>query len=402
MTPKHPLKIALVLHTYMEENVGIIKGIAEFERIHANWTFFLDDRAISAEDPDWLLKDKWDGIICRHEKVDLLEECVKRGIPCVDLGNLPPEDPRVPTLRLPGVPKLQPDERAVGHAGAEHLLERGFTHFGFCGFSNDTWARERRMGFVEALELVNFKCELMDTDYPGLADPRWHAKDVEKIGQWLRNLANVPHGIMACNDLRGHQVADAAMELGIVIPDEIAIVGANNEAVRAELTHTPLSSVPVNVFDWGYRAAEALNALIKGEFVQEMTFIDPLPVARRRSTDALAVEDTVVSDALSIIREEACSAIRADDLARRVNVSRSLLEKKFRLHLRRTPSEEIRAVRIAAVKRMLLDTGKTLAEISEETGFEHPEYLSVMFKRMTGENPRDFRFRNCPEKRYEK
>jgi LacI family transcriptional regulator len=399
MLAENPLKVALVLHTYMEENIGILRGIAEYERIHANWRFFLDDRAISAEDPNWILKDKWDGVICRHEKIDLLEECVKRGIPCVDLGNLPPKVPGDPRLRLPGVPKLQPDDRAIGHIGAEHLLKRGYTHFGFCGFSNDTWARERRMGFVEALELVNLKCDLFETKYPGLADPRWHAEEVQQIGRWLRNLAMIPHGIMACNDLRGHQVADAAMEFGIVIPDEIAIVGANNEAVRAELTHTPLSSVPVNVYDWGYRAAEALHKVMVGESVQEMTFIDPLPVARRRSTDAFAVEDSVLSKALSIIRKEACLAIRADDLARRVNVSRSLLEKKFRQYLRRTPSEEIRSVRIAAVKRMLLDTEKTLAEISEETGFEHPEYLSVMFKRMTGESPRDFRMRNCPGKR---
>ena len=399
MLVESPLNVALIFHTYMEENIYILKGIAEYERLHANWRFFLDDRAVSATDPEWLLKHDWDGVICRHEEIGLLEECQKLGIPCVDLGSLPPHDPEDKTERLPGVPKLRPSDRTVGHVGAEHLINRGFNNFGFCGFSNDSWAKERRRGFVEAVEAVGHECIVMESEYPGMANPEWHAKEVMAIGAWLKSLPKIPCGIMACNDLRGHQVADATIEFGLTVPDEIAIVGANNEAVRAELTHTPLSSVPVNGYDWGFRAAECLHSLIVGEPVEEVIYIDPMPVVLRRSTDALAVEDPIIAKALKIIREEACSAIRVDDLAKRVHASRSLLEKKFRLILRKTPSEEIRNVRITMAKRLLLGSDKTLAEIAYETGFEYPEYLSVMFKRLTGENPRDYRKRHCPEAR---
>ena len=132
---------------------------------------------------------------------------------------------------------------------------------------------------------------------------------------------------------------------------------------------------------------------MEGKLVEPLTYIEPLPVVVRRSTEALAIEDPVVKKALRIIREEACAYLRVEELAERVNVSRSLLDRLFRKYLRRTPQDEIRQVRISKAKKLLIETDLTLVDIAEQTGFDHPEYLSVMFKRMTSETPRDFRAR---------
>ena len=381
----HSKRIALVMLTRLEENISILKGIAAYERIHADWEFFLDDQAMSVQDPNWLFRNQWDGIICRHLIPTVLLEAARRGIPCVDLEDIP----RV----IPGIPKVRPDNRAVGHAGAEHFIDRGFKNLAFCGFDSEDWATERRAGFAEAVSLVGLDCFIHETTYSNQLTPGWDLDEQALIRAWIQQIPK-PAGIMACNDMRALQVISAIHDLEIRVPEEIAVLGANNESVRAELSHPPLSSVPLNTTEWGFNGARLLHALLEGREADPLIYIEPLQVAVRRSTDALAIEDASIVKALEIIAHEACSNIRVEDIAHRLNVSRSLLERRFRKYLRRTPQDEIRQTKIRRAKDYLIETDRTLADIAELTGFEHPEYLSVMFKRIVGENPRDFRQRN--------
>ncbi|MFW6352959.1 MAG: XylR family transcriptional regulator, partial [Verrucomicrobiota bacterium] len=327
----------------------------------------------------------WDGVICRHRDEAVLRACLERKIPCVDL-----DDSRPP---LAGVPKVRPDNRAAGHMAAEHFLDRGFAHFAFCGLGNELWSCERRDGFIEAVEAAGEQSALFETPYFNELNPEWDLSEKAAIRAWLKTLP-VPCGLFACNDLRALQVIEAAQEAELRIPDELAVLGANNETVRAELSHPPLSSVDLNALEWGHAAARILHAQLDDKTVPAETPIEPRQVVVRRSTDAVAIEDPAIAKAVRIIREEACQQLRVDELARRVSVSRSLLERRFRKILRRTPQEEIRNIKIRRTKQYLLETDKPLGEIAELTGFEHPEYLSVMFKRLTGETPRDFRQRH--------
>ena len=379
-----PKQVALILQTRLQENIGILEGIAAYERIHCDWNFFLDDQAMSVKDPNWLFRKDWDGVICRHLDPIVLKECAIRGIPCVNLEDMPHEDVKAP--------KVKPDNRAVGHVGAEHLIDRAYQNFGFCGYGNEDWSKDRRNGFLEALEAVNTTCSVLDTDYIKVLTPEWDIGEQEIISVWLRELPK-PVAIMACHDMRALQVISAAQQCGFRIPDDVAVLGANNETVRAELSHPPLSSVPLNAHEWGETAAMLLHLQMEHKPVERLTFIEPLQVVVRRSTEALAIGDPCVMKALKIIREEACDYLRVEELADRVNVSRSLLDRRFRKFLRRSPQDEIRHVRINKAKKFLIETDLTLAEIAEQTGFDHPEYLSVMFKRITNETPRDFRAR---------
>ncbi len=377
--------VALILQTRMEENTAILKGIAAYERVHGNWHFFLDDQAKSVTNPAWLFHQHWDGVICRHRITLVLEECRRRGVPCVDLDDS--------SRQIKGAPKIRPDNRGVGHVGAEHFLDRGFRNLAFCGFSSEDWSHERLAGFAEAIETVGLQCSVLETTYTHELTPDWDHSEQLRIMEWIHQLPR-PVGIMACNDMRALQVIAAAHELGLRIPDEVAILGANNESVRAELSNPPLSSVPLHAHEWGMQAARMLHGMMEGKQPELMdSFVEPMSVVVRRSTDALAIDDPTIVKALRIIAEEACRGLRVDDLAHRVNVSRSLLERRFRKCLRRSPQEEIRHVKINRTRKYLAETDKTLSEIAELTGFEHPEYLSVMFKRLTGESPREFRRR---------
>lgn len=362
----------------------MLKGVAHYQRTHQLWTSFHDDQARAESDPRWLKSGHWDGVISRHTTPGMVEMCAKLKIPLVDLNDIPP---------FPGVPKIRPDNVAIGHLGAEHLIERGFDRLGFSGFSNDGWSCERRDGFVEAVTLAGKECEVYDVNYPGDVTPEWAKAQVEGLADWLKRLRK-PVGIMASSDMRAQQILTAAHENNIMVPEEVAVIGANNDPIRCELSFPALSSVAPNAFLSGYRGAETLAELLAGRKPKSMDErIEPLGVVTRPSTDVLAIEDKALASALSFIRLNAFQDITVDHVVRHAYASRSQLEKKFRRHLGHSPQAEIRRVRIEKIKQLLLETDFPLKKIAEMVGFEHVEYMCVVFKRLVGESPGAYRER---------
>lgn len=369
----------------MEENLNLLHSLAKFKRFNAHWHVFVDDLGKGAEDPDWLLDQGWDGIICKEPSDELFRKARERSISCVDLS----DDEKV----RPGCPKIRPNNSSVGHLGAEHFIEKGFKHFAFCGFGNERWSCERRDGFREALELTGRSCSSFDTDYPGVSQPSWEFAEEDEMARWLDTLPK-PVAIMACNDLRAVHLVNACHQADLRVPEEVAILGANNDAARCELCAPSLSSIPVDVAEYGRVAGETLEALLKGTSPEQFAkpvLIDPVEVVTRRSTSILAVEDPSVAQALNLIRENACKGITVQGVAKAVHISRSLLEKRFRQYVGRSPQVEIRHAQVVRIKQLLVETEQSLAEIAEITGFEHPEYMSVVFKRLTHTTPSAYR-----------
>ena len=371
--------------TRFEECTPTLKGIAHYERTHQLWTAFHDDQARVETEPHWLRKKKWDGVISRHTTPALVQECTKLKIPLVDLNDIAP---------YPGIPKIRPDNVGMGHLGAEHFMERGHQHFGFSGFANDGWSCERRDGFLEALQLADRKCNVFDVTYPGDTTPSWDDEQIESLKTWLKQLPK-PVAVMACNDMRAQQIITAAHECEILVPEEVSVLGVNNDSIRCALTYPPLSSVIPNAFQSGYQAAETMSEMLAGQKPKDFDQrIEATGVMTRPSSDILAINDRNVALALSYIREKACQGISVEEVMKYAFASRSQLEKKFRHHLRRSPQAEIRRVQVAKIRQLLLETDFPLKKIAELTGFEHVEYLSVVFKRLTGESPGGYRKKN--------
>jgi LacI family transcriptional regulator len=376
--------VLLIFLTRFEECTAMIKGIAHFERTNQLWTAFLDDEARAETDPRWLRSKKWHGVISRHTTPALVKSCAELKIPLVDLNDTPP---------FAGVPKIRPDNVAMGHLGAEHFIERGFRHFGFCGFSNEEWAKERRSGFVEALGLAGHTCELLEVNYPGDLTPFWDVEQTETIAAWLQSLPQ-PVGVMASNDMQALQVISAAQSTGLLVPEEVAVLGANNDPIRCELAYPPLSSVAANPFQSGYQAAHLLTEMMAGRKPKDLDRrVEPVAVVTRPSTDVLAIEDKNIAAALGFIRQRACQGIIVDEVAKHAFASRSQLEKKFRRHLGHSPQAEIRRVQVAKIRQLLIETDFPLKRIAELTGFEHVEYMCVVFKRLAGSSPGEYRRR---------
>jgi LacI family transcriptional regulator len=176
------------------------------------------------------------------------------------------------------------------------------------------------------------------------------------------------------------------------VPEQVAILGVDNDDLICRLCTPPLSSVMPNAEAVGFRAAETLAKLMDGQQdVQPVSLLPPIGIATRQSTDVVAINDRAVADALQYIRLHACEGLTVDEVVGANKVSRSTLERQVRKFLRRTPQEEIRRVQVNRAQELLMTTKLSLEKIAPMCGFEHPEYLHVVFKRVTGQTPGEFR-----------
>ncbi|MCG8651110.1 MAG: substrate-binding domain-containing protein, partial [Pirellulales bacterium] len=216
-------------------------------------------------------------------------------------------------------------------------------------------------------------------------------KQQERIVQWLGSLPK-PIGIMACNDFRGQHVLEACREAKISVPEDVAVIGVDDDQVICDFCQPPLTSVIPAAERIGYEAAALLDQLMRGQTPADPhRTIAPLGINSRQSTDILAIDDVDVVTALKIIRDRACISLSVEQLLREVPLARSSLERRFRKYVGRSPQAEIRQVQLKKARRLLRDTDLPLAQIAALTGFKHSEYFSVVFKRETGQTPGAYR-----------
>jgi LacI family transcriptional regulator len=203
---------------------------------------------------------------------------------------------------------------------------------------------------------------------------------------------------MACNDMRGQHVLDACQRLDRAVPEEVAVIGVDDDAVLCNLCHPPLSSVVPNAERVGFEAAALLDRLMSGgQAPAPLQLIEPVGVRTRQSTDVLAIDDPGVAATLRFIRERAFHGCSMKDVIRRAAMSRSVLERKFRHYLGHSPQAEIRLIQLKRVKELLADSDLPLNEIATLAGYTHPEYMSVVFKRATKQTPGQYRAASNPD-----
>jgi LacI family transcriptional regulator len=289
-----------------------------------------------------------------------------------------------------GFPRLQSDNRAIGRTAAEHLRDRGFRHYAYCGFTAEAWAAERREGFTERLAQLGSPVDVYETFWRGRHVLSWAAEQGQ-LARWLARLPQ-PVGVFACNDVRGRHVLEACRRLGLAVPERVAVVGVDNDELLCRMSDPPLSSVVPDAYRLGYESAALLERMMSGQAVRDaVRFIAPRSVVTRQSSDVLAVDDPDVAAALRFIRAEACRGIRVADVLRRVPASRSILERRFKDGLGRSPHAEIRAVQLREAARLLEETDFPLKRVAAQCGIAHMEYLSYLFRREFGVPPGAYR-----------
>jgi LacI family transcriptional regulator len=281
---------------------------------------------------------------------------------------------------------VETDDAAIAGAAFDHLRGQGLSHFGYAGDDRFNWSRWRQDHFVRAAAAAGFDCAVC----PAVDRERW-GQQRAGTAEWLAGLPR-PVGVLACYDPRAREVLDACQAAGLRVPDDVAVLGVDNDELLCDLADPPLTSVVPNAARTGAEAAALLDRLMAGEPVPPTAhLISPTGVVTRQSTDVLAVDDPDVAAAVRFIRANACRGIGVADVLRAVAVSRRVLEVRFAKLLGRTPHEEIVRLQICRAKEILARTALPLAAVADRVGFAHPEYLSVAFKKATGLTPGAYR-----------
>ncbi len=280
---------------------------------------------------------------------------------------------------------------AVGKMAADYFLKRHYAHFAYVGDTRNLyWSQERQAGLCETARSAGAACSVYGTPSPK-ERLDWTAEQ-PRMGAWLKALPK-PVALFAAMDGRARQVLDACMAADIAVPDEVAVLGVDDDPFICEATFPTLSSIQTNGQQVGFLLAEHLDALMRGKRKRKQTLrVTPTRVVSRRSTEATAIPDRQIARALAFIWKEAgYQPIQVPDVVREIGSSRRFAEIRFRNVVGRTIMEEIRRVKLERVCALLSETNLTIGDITRQCGFVRESHLAFLFKKRFGYSMSRFR-----------
>ncbi len=374
-------RIAVIVDMVGGYGRQLLLGIARYASEHRPWLFFGDpERAVAPVGDRW----RGDGIIAQVLDEPMRKELARFRRPLVNVST------RLHDLDLPSV---LPNHDAAGELAAQHLLEKGFREFGYCGFAGHAYSEQRGESFVRAVEAAGGRCRGYASNPESMTQGKW-AREEAALADWMRSLPK-PVAVFCCNDVRARHLAHVCHEMGARIPEEVALLGADNDSLMCEFTTPPLSSIDVAVERIGYEAAALLDGLMAGAPAPDRPIrIEPRGVVARRSSDVLAISDADVAQALRFIRAQAMRPLTIDEVADATMVSRRALERRFRAVMGQSLGHTIALTRVDRAKDLLVHTPLRTSEIAERCGFQHVQHFNALFKRWAGCSMADYRRRH--------
>jgi len=373
--------VALLIETSRSYGRGLLRGVRRYIAEQGPWSVFMELRALQSNVPIWLKRWRGDGILTRTGTKSIAQAVRNAGVPAVEL--------RSPRL-CPDLPWVGVDNRALGELVARHLIERGFRNFAVLETSTEIYFEERRKNFVESLRRAGFACDEFSPAGEPERPAQWERYQ-DRLAEWVTSLPK-PVGVMACTDQLGFFLLDACGRAEVAVPEEVAVVGVENEESLCTMASPTLSSVRFDAERIGYEAAAQLERMMSGaEVAPKPILIEPLGIEVRASSDILAIDDQQVAQAMRFIRERAGEGITVRDVLAHVPLSRSSLERRMKAAIGRTPNEEITRVRMEIAKHLLLTTDLPLNAVARRSGFNTPQYLIEVFKQQNRVTPGAFR-----------
>jgi LacI family transcriptional regulator len=379
MTSRRRPHVALLIETSLASGRDILRGIAHYVREHDPWALYHEPHSLTDALPQWLSRWKGDGIIARIQTPEMARAIAKSAIPVVDVLGVVPES---------SFPLVHVDDQAIARLAAGHLRERGLENFGFFGIRAENWSERRYAAFCKAVAPTPVATYELPRDATG----RRSLERVEnRLARWIAELPK-PAGVFVCSDQRGAQFLEACHRAGVAVPDDVSVIGVDDDQPLCDVCNPPLSSVQPGHARVGYEAALLMDRLLRGGSVaREPIFLPPEEVVSRLSTDTLAVSDRAIVAALRLIRERAHQGLTTEALAKHVGMSRSVLQRRFRSELGCSIHQEILGARIKQARELLTKTNLPLATVAERSGFKHQEYMGAVFKSRLGTTPAQLR-----------
>jgi len=376
--------VALLIETSREYARGLLRGIASYHKKHGPWSMYFEPHGLQDSPPEWLKGWKGDGILVRINDQQMADAVIETGIPAVDVRG---------AFANLDVPFIGVDNRPVSALAFKHLRDCGLRNFAFCGTPRgENRNQDRRCDyFVDLAEQEGFCCSVFTGNGHKHSLIEWESL-LEDISEWLKHLPK-PVGIMTCHDDRGQQVLDACRRAGYQVPDEVAVIGVDNDPMLCNLCNPPLTSIDVYPSRIGFEAAAQLNKAMSGESLPSDPLLlgPPRGIAARQSTNMLTVEDEEVSLAIKYIRENAVKGIRVNEVLATSKKSPSTLERRIKKALGRTIKAEITRVRISHAKLLLCETDLRVYQVATRTGFNEAKYFCDVFRKKEGLTAIEFR-----------
>lgn len=384
MKPSRP-RVALLVEASRVYGRELLSGVALFARTQTNWSLLHHEMTLDFSMPDWMRDAGVRGVIARVD-TNTVGPLNKLRLPIVDVRC---------EHEYPGIPQVVTDNRRVAEFAFKHLWDRGFRDFAFCGFRFVAYSEDRLRHFQDLVNEAGCSLSVYQSggkpNVPLTSIERSGMLDIEGVSKWLATLPH-PTGLFVCNDIRGQQVLNVCQMMEIAVPDDIGVIGVDDDHTICQLCDPPLSSVRPDAERVGYRAAEILHGMMAGNPPDNaIEHICPSTVIERSSTNVIAIEDRELARVCRFIRQHACDGINVSHLIDQSSLSRRQLERRFRDELGQTPHELITATQIDRVKQLLHETEMTLQQIAPIAGYRHKERLSAVFKRQTGLTPGEYR-----------
>ncbi|MCC8179412.1 MAG: substrate-binding domain-containing protein [Planctomycetes bacterium] len=371
-------QVALYLNMTLLHQQGMVHGVIRYSRERRNWNLF------GAYWPMYEINDinKWggDGIIAAVESREDIEMLTRPGLPVVDTSG---------AIYHPQLSTITNDNVGIGVIGGEHMADNGFEHYAFCAADGSAWSDERLEGFRRATSGSRERGVAVFSKKIGW----WHSPEFSRELAEFLQLQPKPLAVMSANDIIGMNVVGACRLAGLRIPEDVALVSVDNEELLCDLSTPPISSIPFDREEIGYRSAERLDMLMQGVAGETPPplRIRPLPLVERASSAMFAVSDPMVAQALALIRSDAIKHLGAGEVAAKLYTSRRNLERKFRQQMGRTLLEEIHRTRIKHAKRLLRESKLSATRIAYLSGFGTLDRFAAVFSRYAGVAPKQYR-----------
>jgi len=380
---RHSPQVLLLLETSRAYGRGLVEGIARYVEQHGPWSMFFEERGLNDPIPNWFKDWKGDGIISRTVRKADLRRLQSTGLPMIELYADSSLD----------IPCVYVDSGAITEMAVEHFLERGLRNMAFFCNDRNHWIDERRESFVTELERRGLVCAVFAASSERQKD--W-SQQVERreVTCWLRSLPK-PCGIFCASDLYAARIMNICRSVGIAVPEQIAVLGVDNDPVLCSVCFPPLSSIDLGCPRIGYEAASMLDRLMSGKNCRKnKKFLMPERLVARQSTDVLNVDDPDLAKAIQYIRQHACMGLRVAEVATALGFSRRALEKQMQRFVQRTPKEEIMRLRMERARMLLQQTDMSVEQICRKSGFASFKYFARAFRREIGLTPREYRKRH--------
>jgi len=378
-------KILLLMDPDRGWSRDLLRGIAKYSRLNNPWGvyrlsqfYWRPEHKRNRNEMAHLKEWKPDGIITRE--MDYIDDLLRLGVPII--GSECARD-------IPGLPIITSDFVETGRMAADYFLQKGFKNFAYCGYSDVAWSTKRHESFNDTLTQKGFEVKAYMKPISNLKQ-LW-ISEIGKIAAWLKTLPKNT-GLMTCSDDRSLHILEACKVANLLVPEDIAILGVDNDEILCDLANPPLSSIAFNTEDIGFKAARALDRMMNGIKLNDLNITaKPSYIISRHSTDIFAVEDEQLNIALSYIKANRFMLIQVADVVKATSVSRRNLELRFKKWLNRSILDEIKRVHVGLMSEMLIETNYSVAKIASLLGHSSVDNICRYFKNEKNISPTEFR-----------